>query len=119
MVLTEDAAAGSTILEIDAITCGLQVETTLVVNAGNANEEFVTVAGFGSILLESALVVRHPSPPHHHHHHHLTLSTSNLHIARPCLPTSVAPCPTTQLALTTQRRPSPTNPLATEQALRG
>ena len=95
MVLTEDAVAGTTVLKVGAMICGLQVGALLIVNAGQATDEVVTVAGFGSILLESALAVRcPPSPP-------------PLCIACSLLSTFAAPGPTTRPALDTQSRLSP------------
>ena len=59
MYLTHDAQAGSTVLKIDAMLCGLEIGATLVINRGGFNGETVTCAGFGSILLEEPLVRDH------------------------------------------------------------
>ena len=59
MALREGVAAGSTTLQVVSMLCGLAVGESLLVNRGAATEEVVTIAGFGSILLEGGLLHDH------------------------------------------------------------
>ena len=56
--MTMDAPAGSQILEV-ASTNGFSIGDNIVINPGGATEEFNTITGFGSILLQTPLQFDH------------------------------------------------------------
>ena len=63
MALSADAAAGASLLEVDAHLCSIPADAILNIsfglNLGAANEEVVTVVGVGSLLLQSPLRFDH------------------------------------------------------------
>ena len=63
MALSADAAAGASLLEVDAHLCSIPADAILNIsfglNLGAANEEVVTVVGVGSLLLQSPLRFAH------------------------------------------------------------
>jgi hypothetical protein len=57
MVLTADVVVGDTTLPLDHRACGVEPEVQLIVNAGEPNEELVTVAADGRRRLSTATFV--------------------------------------------------------------
>ena len=59
MRLSEVAAAGTSVLKVDKMECGLEVGLKVHVGLGTDHAELVTISGFGSILLSETLASQH------------------------------------------------------------